>query len=94
MPGADWKRLFYDIQRGYPPDFPPRSLEMLGAVLRFRSDAASVEQRIALIDGWISRANEKTAGMGARSEEERLRREELAREHQELAELNLRWEKL
>jgi hypothetical protein len=94
MPGADWKRLFYDIQRGFPPDFPPRSVEMSGAVLRFRSDAGSVEQKTALIDQWIARANEKSASMGARSEEERLRREETAREHQELADLNVRWQKL
>jgi hypothetical protein len=94
MPGADWKRLFYDIQRGFPPEFPPRSVEMSGAMLRFRSDAASVEQKVALIDQWVARANEKGASMGARSEEERRRREELAREHQELAELNARWEKL
>jgi hypothetical protein len=32
--------------------------------------------------------------MGARSEEERRRREELALEHQELADLNARWSKL
>lgn len=94
MPGADWKRLFYDIQRGFPPEFPPRSVEMSGAMLRFRSDGASVEQKTGIIDQWILRANEKTSGMGARSEEERRRREELALEHQELADLNARWSKL
>lgn len=94
VPNADWKRLFYDIQRGYPPDFPPRSVEISGAMLRFRSEAAAVEQRVALIDQWIARANEKEASMGARTEEERRRREELAREQQELAELNARWAKL
>ena len=93
-PNADWKRMFYDAQRDVPPDFPPRSADISGSVLRFRSDAASVEQKIALIDRWIARANEKEASMGARTEEERRRREELAREHQELAELTTRWGKL
>ena len=93
-PSADWKRLFYDAQRDVPPDFAPRSVEISGSVLRFRSDAASVEQKIALIDRWITRANEKEASMGARTEQERQRRDELARELQELAELNQRWAKL
>jgi hypothetical protein len=93
-PSADWKRLFYDAQRDVPPDFPPRSVEISGSVLRFRSDAASVERKIGLIDRWIVRANEKEASMGARTEEERQRREELAREQQELADLNSRWTKL
>ena len=94
LPSADWKRLFYDAQRSFPPDFPPRSVEMSGATLRFRSDGASVEGKIKLIDQWIERANEKEAAMGARSEEARRRREELAREQQELADLNARWAKL
>ena len=93
-PSADWKRLFYDAQRDVPPDFAPRSVEISGSVLRFRSDAASVEQKIALIDRWIARASEKEASMGARTEQERQRRDEMARELQELAELNQRWEKL
>jgi len=93
-PNADWKRLFYDAQRDVPPDFPPRSVELSGSVLRFRSDGESVEQKIRLIDGWIERANQKEAAMGVRSEEERRRREELAREQKELAELNSRWAKL
>ena len=93
-PSADWKRLFYDAQRDVPPDFPPRSVEISGSVLRFRSDAASVEQKIGWIDRWIVRAGEKEASMGARTEEERQRREELAREFQELADLNRRWAKL
>ena len=93
-PSADWKRLFYDTQREVRPDFPPRSVEISGSVLRFRSEAASVEQKIALIDRWITRANEKETSMGARTEEERQRREETAREHAELAELSRRWEKL
>jgi hypothetical protein len=93
-PSADWKRLFYDTQRDVPPDFPPRSVEISGSVLRFRSDPAGVEQKIALIDRWIARANEKESSMGARTEEERQRRDEMAREHAELAELNERWTKL
>jgi len=90
-PNADWKRLFYDIQRDTPPDFPPRSCDISGSVLRFRSDGPSVEARIALIDRWIVRANEKEASLGVRTEEERRHREELAREHVELAELTKRW---
>ena len=93
-PSADWKRLFYDLQRDFPPDFPPRSVDMNGHLMRFRSDAASVEQKIALIDCWIERANQKEASLGGRSEEERLRREAHGREQQELAELNARWAKL
>lgn len=94
VPSADWKRLFYDTQQGPPPDFPPRSVEMLGPVLRFRSEGALVEQRVQLIDKWIERANQKEASMGARSEERQRRREELAREQAELAEWNSRWAKL
>ena len=93
-PSADWKRLFYDAQREPPPDFPPRALDLTGAILRFRSDAPSVEQKIGWIDRWIERANEKEATLGARSEEDRRRREEMAREQQELAGLNARWSKL
>jgi hypothetical protein len=93
-PSADWRRLFYDAQHEVPPDFPPRSVEISHSVLRFRCDAASVEQKTAWIDRWIERANQKEAGMGTRSEEQRQHREELAREQQELAELNVRWAKL
>ncbi len=93
-PSADWKRFFYDTQREVPPDFPPRGVEVSGAVLRFRSDPASVEQKLGWLDRWVERANQKEAGLGARSEEERRRREELAREQQELAEWNARWAKL
>jgi hypothetical protein len=94
-PSADWKRLFYDAQQAPPPDFPPRAVEISGAVLRFRSDAAAVEQRIGWIDKWIERANQKEAALGGRLEEDRRRRrEELAREQQELVELNTRWTKL
>jgi hypothetical protein len=94
-PSADWKRLFYDAQQSPPPDFPPRAVEMSGHVLRFRSDGESVAQKIAWIDRWIDRANQKEAGMGARFEEEkRRRREEMQREQAELAELSVRWSKL
>ncbi len=93
-PSADWRRLFYDAQHETPPDFPPRSVEISGALLRFRSDPASVEQKIGWIDRWVEKANQKEGALGVRSEEQRRRREELAREQQELAELNARWAKL
>ncbi len=94
-PSADWKRLFYDAQQAAPPDFPPRAVEMSGAVLRFRSDSASVEQKINLLDRWIERANQKEASLGGRLDEDRRRRrEEMAREQNELAELNARWARL
>jgi hypothetical protein len=93
-PSADWRRLFYDAQQETPPDFPPRSVEISGALLRFRSDPASVEQKIGWIDRWVDKANQKEAALGVRSEEQRRRREELSREQQELAELNARWAKL
>ncbi|MGH9816118.1 MAG: hypothetical protein ACRD5F_01790 [Candidatus Acidiferrales bacterium] len=92
-PSADWKRFFYDLPRDSPPDFPPRSLDISGALLRFRSDAESVERKIALIDRWMERANQKEASLGG-SQEDRRRREEAAREHQELAGLNEGWSKL
>ena len=94
-PSADWKRLFYDAQQAPPPDFLPRAVEISGAVLRFRSDAPSVEAKLGWIDRWIERANQKEASLGARVEEERRRRrEQLTRENQELAELSARWAKL
>ncbi len=94
VPSADWKRLFYDTQQAPPPDFPPRSVEMLGLNLRFRSEGTIVEQRVTLIDKWIERANQKEVAMGARSEERQRRREELAREQAEIAEWNAKWAKL
>jgi hypothetical protein len=94
VPTADWKRLFYDAQQAPPPDFPPRSVEMLGLTLRFRCDGALVEPRIALIDKWIERANQKEAAMGTRNEERQKRRAELAGEQQEIAEWNAKWAKL
>jgi len=95
-PGADWKRLFYDTQGvNVAPDFAPRSVEMSGTSLRFRSESAGVESRVAWIDKWIERANQKEAAMGGRmNEEHKRRREEMAREQQELAELSARWAKL
>jgi hypothetical protein len=94
-PSADWKRLFYDTQQSPPPDFLPRAVEMSGALLKFRSDSASVETRMAWIDKWIERANQKESGMAGRLDEDRRRRrEEFGREQQELTELNARWAKL
>src|SRR5437879_12096767 len=75
-PSADWKRLFYDAQQSPPADFPPRAVEISGAVLRFRSEAASVEAKLSWIDRWIERANQKEAALGGRLDEERRRRRE------------------
>ncbi len=93
-PSADWKRLFYDAQQSPPADFPPRAVEMSGVVLRFRADPATVEEKIHCLDRWIERANQKEAGLGGRDADRRRRREEVAREQHELAELNARWSKL
>jgi hypothetical protein len=93
-PGADWKRLFYDTQQQVSPEFLPRSVDISGAAIRFRADAETVAQRISTIDRWMERANQKEASMGLRSEQQRQRREELNREHQELAELNARLAKI
>lgn len=93
-PSADWRRLFYDAQQEVPPDFPPRSVEITGSLLRFKSDLPSVEKKTAVIDRWVARASQKEAGMGVRTEEQRKHREELAREAQEMAEWNSKWAKL
>jgi hypothetical protein len=70
-------------------------VDISGNVVKFRTDAASVEAKTAWVDRWIERANQKEAGMGGRLEEaRRRRREEHGREQQELAEINARWEKL
>jgi hypothetical protein len=70
-------------------------VEISGAMLRFRSEATSIEQKLGWIDRWIERANQKEAGLGGRLDEERRRRrEEVAREQHELAELNARWSKM
>jgi hypothetical protein len=95
VPSADWKRLFYDAQQSPPPEFPPRTVDMTAHLLRFRSEAAKVEEKTGWIDRWIDRANQKEASLGGRLEEERRRRrEELLREQAELAGLNQQWEKL
>jgi hypothetical protein len=94
-PSADWKRLFYDAQQSPPAEFPPRAVEISGHLLKFRTEGASVEQKVAWLDRWIERANQKEAAMGGRLDEgRRRRREELSREQTELADLNARWAKL
>jgi hypothetical protein len=93
-PTADWKRLFYETQQSVPADFRPRAVDISGHLLRFRSDAGSVEAKTAWIDRWIGRANEKEAGMAGKDEERQRRRQEHLREQQELAAVNARWEKL
>ncbi|MGH9691386.1 MAG: hypothetical protein ACRD4C_09965 [Candidatus Acidiferrales bacterium] len=93
-PSADWRRLFYDAQQDVPPDFPPRSVEITGVFLRFKSDPASVEKKVGVLDRWMERASQKEASMGGRSETQRQKKEELEREAQELAEWNSRWAKL
>lgn len=93
-PRADWRRLFYDMQQEVPPEFPPRSVEITGTLLRFKSDPAEVEWKIGLIDRWIARATGKEATMGARSEEQKRHREELAREAEEMNQWNENWKKL
>ena len=92
-PGADWKRLFYEAQQQVSGEFIPRSVEITGATLRFRASNESVAERIATVDRWLERANQKEAAMGLRTEEQRRRRLELGKEHQELAEVNARWAK-
>jgi hypothetical protein len=93
-PGGDWRRLFYETQQEVPADFPPRSIDINGPFLRFRSAGGSVESRIPLIDRWLERANQKEAAVAGRTEEGRRRREDQGREQQELAELNARWANL
>jgi hypothetical protein len=95
IPSADWKRLFYETQLAPPAEFHPRSIEISGQALRFRSDGASVEAKIGWVDRWIARANEKEASMGPRLDEERRRRrEEHGKEQQELSEWTARWAKI
>jgi hypothetical protein len=94
-PSADWRRLFYDAQgQDIPPDFAPRSVEITGTFLRFKTDPSSVESKIAILDRWMERASQKEAGMAGRTEVQRQKQEEAKREAQELAEWNARWEKL
>jgi hypothetical protein len=93
-PTADWRRLFYETQQEVTPDFPTRSVEITGTLLRFRSDPASVQEKVVRIDRWLERANVKDAGMSNRTEEQRRHKEELAREALEMTEWNDRWSKL
>ena len=93
-PSADWRRLFYETQQDVPADFPTRSVEITGTLLRFRSDPATVEEKIVRIDRWLERANQKDAASAKRSEEQIRHREELAREALEMSEWNAKWAKL
>ena len=93
-PSADWRRLFYETQQDVPADFPTRSVEITGTLLRFRSDPATVEEKIVRIDRWLERANQKDAASAKRSEEQIRHREELAREAQEMTQWNAKWAKL
>jgi hypothetical protein len=93
-PSADWRRLFYETRVEKSPDFQPRAVEISGALMRFRSEPASVESRIQMIDRWVNHANEKEAAMSGRNEEQRRKQEETARESAELGEWNTRWAKL
>lgn len=93
-PSADWRRLFYETQQDVTPDFPTRSVEITGSLLRFRSDPATVQEKVGRIDRWLERANQKDAAMANRSEEQRRHREDLAREAQEMTQWNERWSKL
>jgi hypothetical protein len=77
-----------------PPDFAPRSVEITGTFLRFKSDPGSVEQKIVILDRWMERASTKEAAMAGRTEVQRQKQEEATREAQELAEWNARWAKL
>jgi len=90
-PTGDWRRLFYEAQQDVPPDFLPRSIEISGTLLRFRTEAVSVASKIGVIDHWIDRANQKEAAMAGRSEEQRRKHEDQASEQKELAELNASW---
>ena len=93
-PSADWRRMFYETKHDAAAEFHPRSVEISGALMRFRTEPATVEQRIGMIDRWVEHANEKEAAMGNRNDDQRRKREELAREAEELGEWNVRWAKL
>jgi hypothetical protein len=93
-PSADWRRLFYEAERTPQADFSPRTVEITGTLLRFKSDPASVEGRIASLDRWMEKATQKEASMAGRSEAQRQKQEEAEREGRELAEWNERWSKL
>jgi hypothetical protein len=93
-PSADWRRLFYDAQQEVPPDFAPRSVEISGTFLRFKTDPAAVERKVGVLDRWLDRAGQKEASMGGRTDVQRQKKEELEREAQELSEWNARWASL
>lgn len=93
-PSADWRRLFYEVKLEPSADFQPRSVEISGALMRFRSEPATVEPRTRLIDRWIEHANQKEVAMSGRNEEQRRKQEEMARESAELGAWNTRWAKL
>ncbi len=93
-PSADWRRLFYDTQQEVTADFPPRSVEISGNFLRFKSDPSTVEQKVRILDRWMERASQKESTMVGRTEGQRQKKEELDREAQEIAEWNSRWAKL
>jgi len=93
-PCSDWRRLFYDAQQDVPPDFAPRSVEISGTFLRFKAEPGSVERKLGILDRWMERAGQKEAAAGGRSEVQRQKKEELAREALELAEWNARWARL
>ncbi len=93
-PSADWRRLFYEARLEASPDFQPRSVEISGALMRFRSEPAAVENRMKVIDRWVEHANEKETAMSGRNEDQRRKQEEMARESAELGEWNTRWAKL
>ena len=93
-PSADWRRLFYEAERSLQGDFGPRAIEITGTLLRFKSDPAAVQDRIAALDRWMERASQKEAAMAGRSEAQRQKQEEAERETHELSEWNERWAKL
>jgi hypothetical protein len=93
-PSADWRRLFYETRVEASPDFQPRAVEISGTLMRFRSEPAAVESRIKVIDRWVDYANEKEIAMSGRNEEQRHKREEMAKESAELGEWNERWANL
>jgi hypothetical protein len=90
-PSADWRRLFYEAERNPQAEFTPRSIEITGTLLRFKSDPAAVEGRIATLDGWMEKATKKESAMAGRSEAQRQKQEEAEREARELADWNARW---
>jgi hypothetical protein len=93
-PSGDWRRLFYEAERNPSPDFSPRSIEITGTLLRFKSDPAGVEERMGSLDRWIERATQKEASLGGRSEAQKQKQEEAERDARELAEWNARWARL